>query len=158
VRGNDVKFEYGRPVGSRYGIISLSSYELFVWLCGQWCGGDSALLAPELAGQTPLPGSTEGKLSFSPYFSEVSLSDPLVLPMNSKSVVARFPPTLLIADSRDFTVSSVCHTDLELTKAGVKAELHIWDGMWHSFFNDPNLPESMEMYSIVVSFFDRHLR
>jgi len=29
---NDVKFEYGRPVGSRYGIISLSSYELFVWL------------------------------------------------------------------------------------------------------------------------------
>ena len=79
MRGNDVKFEYGRPVGSRYGIISLSSYELFVWLCGQWCGGDSASLAPELADQTPLPGSTEGKLSFSPYFSEVSLSDPLVL-------------------------------------------------------------------------------
>src|SRR5260370_30938123 len=36
--GNDVKFEYGRPVGARYSIISLSSYELFVRLCGQWCG------------------------------------------------------------------------------------------------------------------------
>jgi hypothetical protein len=37
-RGNDVKFEYSRPVGSRYGTISLSSYELFVRLCGRGCG------------------------------------------------------------------------------------------------------------------------
>ncbi len=120
-------------------------------------GGDSAFLAPELSGQTPLPGSTQGKLTFTPYFSDVSPSDPLVLPMNSKSVLARFPPTLLIAGSRDFAVSSVCQTDLELTKAGVKTELHIWDGLWHSFFNDPDLPESREMYSIVVDFFDRQL-
>jgi epsilon-lactone hydrolase len=120
-------------------------------------GGDSALLAPELSGQTPLPGSTEGKLDFTPYFSDVSLSDPLVLPMNSKEVLAQFPPTLLIAGSRDFAVSSVCQTDVELTKAGVKTELHIWDGLWHSFFNNPDLPESKEMYLVVTKFFDRHL-
>jgi epsilon-lactone hydrolase len=120
-------------------------------------GGDSTFLAPELSGQTPLPGSTEGKLSFTPYFSNASLSDPLVLPMNSKQVLSHFPPTLLIAGSRDFAVSSVCQTDLELTKAGVKTELHIWDGLWHSFFNNPDLPESKEMYSIVIKFFDRHL-
>jgi epsilon-lactone hydrolase len=120
-------------------------------------GGDSVLLAPELAGQAPLPGSTQGKLSFTPYFSEVSLTDPLVLPMNSKQVMAHFPPTLLLAGSRDFAVSSVCKTDIELTKAGVKTELHIWDGLWHSFFNNPDLPESKEMYSIVMNFFDRNL-
>jgi acetyl esterase/lipase len=120
-------------------------------------GGDSSQLAPELAGQTPLPGSTEGKLSFTPYFSEVSLLDPLVLPMNSEKVLAQFPPTLLLAGSRDFAVSSVCQTDIELTKAGVKTELHIWDGLWHSFFNNPDLPESREMYSIVMKFFDRNL-
>jgi epsilon-lactone hydrolase len=120
-------------------------------------GGDSSLLAPELSGQTPLPGSTEGKLSFTPYFSDVSLLDPLVLPMNSRQVLAQFPPTLLLAGSRDFTVSSVCQTDIELTKAGVKTELHIWDGLWHSFFNNPELPESREMYSIVMKFFDRNL-
>ena len=120
-------------------------------------GGDSSFLAPELSGQSPLPGSTEGKLSFTPYFSDVSLSDPLVLPMNSKRVLAQFPPTLLIAGSRDFAFSSVCQTDIELTKAGVKTELHIWDGLWHSFFNNPDLPESKEMYSIVMSFFDRNL-
>ena len=120
-------------------------------------GGDSTFLAPELSAQTPLPGSTEGKLSFTPYFSNVSLSDPLVLPMNSKQVLSRFPPTLLIAGSRDFALSSVCQTDLELTKVGVKTELHIWDGLWHSFFNNPDLPESTEMYSMVVKFFDRYL-
>jgi monoterpene epsilon-lactone hydrolase len=120
-------------------------------------GGDSVWLAPELAGQSPLPGSTEGKLSFTPYFSGVSLADPLVLPMNSKQIMSRFPPTLLLAGSRDFAASSVCQTDIELTKAGVKTELHIWDGLWHSFFNNPDLPESKEMYSIVVRFFDRNL-
>jgi epsilon-lactone hydrolase len=120
-------------------------------------GGDSVWLAPELAGQSPLPGSTEGKLSFTPYFSDVSLTDPLVLPMNSKQVMSHFPPTLLLAGSRDFAASSVFQSDIELTKAGVKTELHIWDGLWHSFFNNPDLPESKEMYSIVVSFFDRNL-
>jgi acetyl esterase/lipase len=120
-------------------------------------GGDSSFLAPELSGQPPLPGSTEGKLSFTPYFSDVSVSDPLVLPMSSKQVLAHFPPTLLIAGSRDFAVSSVCQTDIELNKVGVKTELHIWDGLWHSFFNNPDLPESREMYSIVSRFFDRYL-
>ena len=120
-------------------------------------GGDSTFLAPELSGQSPLPGSTEGKLDFTPYFSNASVSDPLVLPMNSRRVLKNFPPTLLITGSRDFAMSSVCQTDVELTKAGVETELHIWDGMWHSFFNNPDLPESKEMYSVVVDFFNRHL-
>ena len=120
-------------------------------------GGDSSFLAPELSGQPPLSGSREGKLSFTPYFSDVSVSDPLVLPMSSKRVLAQFPPTLLITGSRDFAFSSVCQTDIELSKVGVTTELHIWDGLWHSFFNNPDLPESREMYSIVAKFFDRYL-
>jgi len=32
--------------------------------------------------------------------------------------------------------------EIELTKAGVETELHIWDGMWHSFFSNPDLPET----------------
>jgi alpha-beta hydrolase superfamily lysophospholipase len=37
------------------------------------------------------------------------------------------------------------------------AELHVWDGVWHAFFMDPDLPESQEVYAVVVKFFDRHL-
>jgi acetyl esterase/lipase len=120
-------------------------------------GGDSSFLAPALAGQAPLEGSTEGKLTFTPYFSDASLSDPLVLPMNSKTIMARFPPTLLISGTRDFAMSSVLQSDIRLTDAGVQTELHVWDGLWHSFFNNPDLPESKEMYAIVARFFDRNL-
>lgn len=66
-------------------------------------------------------------------------------------------PTLLIAGSRDFAVSSLFRTQAALTNVGVETELHIWDGMWHAFFIDPDLPESKETYKVVVKFFDRHL-
>jgi epsilon-lactone hydrolase len=92
-----------------------------------------------------------------PYFSEASSSDPLVLPISSQRVLSRFPPTLLIAGSRDFTVSSSFYAQAALSNAGVEAELHVWDGMWHAFFMDPDLPESQQVYRVVVKFFDRHL-
>ena len=120
-------------------------------------GGDSVYLGFPLAAQGPLPGARTGELSFSPYFSEASVSDPLVLPINSSQVLAKFPPTLLIAGSRDFSVSSLFHTQAALTNVGVETELHIWDGMWHAFFIDPDLPESKEVYGVIVKFFDRHL-
>lgn len=120
-------------------------------------GGDSVYVAFPLAAQNALPGAREGALSFSPYFSDASLQDPLVLPINSVDVLRKFPPTLLIAGSRDFAVSSLFHTQAALTNVGVETELHIWDGMWHAFFIDPELPESKEVYKVIVKFFDRHL-
>jgi len=68
-----------------------------------------------------------------------------------------FPPTLLIAGSRDFMLSSLFKAQAALTEAGVDAELHVWDGMWHAFFMDPDLPESQEVFRVVVKFFDQHL-
>lgn len=120
-------------------------------------GGDSVYVAFPLAAQNPLPGAREGTLSFSPYFSDASLKDPLVLPINSAEVLRRFPPTLLIAGSRDFSVSSLFRTQAALTDVGVETDLHIWDGMWHAFFIDPELPESKQVYKVIVNFFDRHL-
>jgi monoterpene epsilon-lactone hydrolase len=129
---------------------------------GTFCGslaplqGDSSHLASPLVGELPPPGAGSGSLD-SPYFKGASAADPLVLPINSPRVLARFPPTLLIAGSRDFTVSSLFRAQAALTEAGVEAQLHVWDGMWHAFFMDPDLPESQEVYRVVVNFFDRHL-
>ena len=120
-------------------------------------GGDSVYVAFPLSAQTPLVGARTGELSFSPYFSAASTADPLVLPINSSEVLAKFPPTLLLAGSRDFAASSLFNTQAALTKVGVETELHIWDGMWHAFFIDPDLPESKEVYGVIVKFFDRHL-
>jgi acetyl esterase/lipase len=118
-------------------------------------GGDSTYTAPPLNGDSsparPL------KLTDLPYFKGASPGDPLVFPANSPALLAKFPPTLLITGTRDFTMSSVLHSQALLTAAGVDAELHVWDGMWHSFFSDPDMPESREAYAVMVSFFDRRL-
>jgi Esterase/lipase len=128
---------------------------------GTFCGsltelsGGSAYLAPVLNGE-PAP-TTLLKLSELPYFKGASPTDPLVFPASSPALLAKFPPTLLITGTRDFTMSSVIQSQRLLTDAGVDAELHVWDGMWHSFFSDPDMPESREAYAVMVSFFDRHL-
>ena len=128
---------------------------------GTFCGslselaGDSTCIAPVLNGDPSPAGPL--KLADLPYFKGASASDPLVFPVNSPALLAKFPPTLLITGTRDFTMSSVLHSQLLLTAAGVDAELHVWDGMWHSFFSDPEMPESREAYAVMVSFFDRRL-
>jgi hypothetical protein len=30
-------------------------------------------------------------------------------------------------------------------------------GLWHTFFVDPDLPESKEVYNVIRTFFERHL-
>ncbi|MHB1057684.1 MAG: alpha/beta hydrolase [Rhodanobacter sp.] len=118
-------------------------------------GGDSAFTASVLSGDPPPSGPL--RLSDLPYFKGASASDPLVFPANSPALLAKFPPTLLITGTRDFTMSSVLHSQALLTAAGVDTELHAWDGMWHAFFSDPEMPESRQAYAVMVRFFDRRL-
>ncbi|WIG56909.1 MAG: Lipase LipU [Rhodanobacteraceae bacterium] len=128
---------------------------------GMYCGalaelsGDSAWIAPVLDGGAPTTSPL--KLADLPYFKRAHASDSLVFPANSPELLKQFPPTLLITGTRDFTMSSEIQSQRLLTNAGVDAELHIWDGMWHSFFSDPEMPESKEAYAVMVHFFDRHL-
>jgi acetyl esterase/lipase len=118
-------------------------------------GGDSTYTAAALSGD-PIPRSPMTYADL-PYFKGASASDPLVVPARSPAMLAKFPPTLLITGTRDFAMSSVIQSQRLLTNAGVEAELHVWDGMWHAFFSDPELPESKEAYEVMVRFFDRHL-
>jgi monoterpene epsilon-lactone hydrolase len=128
---------------------------------GTFCGslvtldGDAAYVGPLLNGQgvpkQPL------QLTALPYFRGAKPHDPLVQPGLSPTLLARFPPTLLITGTRDMAMSSVVRSQALLEHAGVDAELHVWEGMWHSFFSDPELPESRDAYRTIVMFFQRHL-
>jgi len=117
--------------------------------------GDSAYVGPLLMGEN-VPAAP-GNLGALPYFKGADVASPLVIPGVSTAVLARFPPTLLISGTRDFAMSSVLRSDDLLTRAGVSTELHVWDGMWHSFFSDPELPESKAAYQVMARFFQRHL-
>jgi epsilon-lactone hydrolase len=128
---------------------------------GTFCGslldinGDSAYVAPLLNGQG-VPAHVL-QLTDLPYFRGANPKDPLVQPGLSPALLAKFPPTLLITGTRDMTLSSVVASQQLLDQAGVQTELHVWEGMWHSFFSDPELPESTDAYRVITRFFQRHL-
>ena len=45
----------------------------------------------------------------------------------------------------------------QLVKAGVDADLHVWEGMFHGFFYNPDVPEARDCYNVIVKFFDTRL-
>jgi epsilon-lactone hydrolase len=125
---------------------------------GNEFGGDSVQLADALNGK-PAPAATApgAPPPTAPYLAKAKRDDPLAYPAASAKVLAQFPPTLLIAGGRDFSASAVTTMHRQLVAQGVDAELFMFDGMWHAFFMNPDLPESRETYLIVTRFFDKHL-
>ena len=91
------------------------------------------------------------------YLANADLNDPLVAPANSLDVLSKFPPTLIITATRGFELSSAVYTHSLLVKEGVDAELHVWEGMFHGFFYNPDVPESRDCFNVIINFFDRHL-
>lgn len=120
--------------------------------------GDSTYLAPMLTGQPPVsPGAEPLRIGSLPYLAHANAHDPLAFPAESRDVLARFPPALLIAGGRDYSASSMTMMHRQLRAAGVDAELFVFDGLWHAFFVFPRLPESRETYAIIARFFDTRL-
>lgn len=113
--------------------------------------GDSAPMAAAIEGFPLQPPSVH------PYFKGADPADPLAFPIRSQAMLARFPPTLLIASTRDVAMSSVVRTHEELLQLGVEAQLRIWEGLEHTFYLDPHLPASHEVFDAVVQFFAQHL-
>ena len=118
-------------------------------------GGDSMSFAAPLRPGNPV---TTLKMVETPYFTGAKADDPLAFPGVSSSILSKFPPTLLITSTRDYAMSSVVYSNELLADAGVETELHVWDGLPHAFFSDPELPESKQVYRRIIRFFDRHLK
>ncbi|MEP7243510.1 MAG: alpha/beta hydrolase fold domain-containing protein [Gammaproteobacteria bacterium] len=123
-------------------------------------GGDSAYTAASIGesrSPPPLPtGPSKANVPLG-YFAGADVTDPLVAPANSPAVLSKFPPTLIVTGTRAFEQSSAVHTHALLVKQGVEAELHVWEGMFHGFFYNIDVPESRDCYDVIVKFFDRHL-
>lgn len=108
--------------------------------------------------QKPIAGlATPPTLDERFYYGDHDLADPLMSPMESLEVLSRFPPTLFITGSRSGELSSAINTHRLLTKVGVSADLHVWDGMGHGFFGNVDLPESKEAFDVMARFFQTHL-
>ena len=49
------------------------------------------------------------------------------------------------------------YTHTQLVKNGVDARLHVWEGLFHGFFYNADVPESQDAYRVIVDFFARTL-
>ncbi|MGH8260996.1 MAG: alpha/beta hydrolase [Steroidobacteraceae bacterium] len=127
---------------------------------GAGFGGDATYTALPL-GEARMPPSPGARPKSSPlslaYLAGTDPHDPLVAPANSPQILAWFPPTLIVTATRDFAMSNAVYTHTQLVKAGVDAQLHVWEGLFHGFFYDPDVPESRDCYDVIVQFFDREL-
>ena len=69
-----------------------------------------------------------------------------------------FPPTILTTGTRDLFLSNTVRTHRKLRRAGVVAELNVYEGMSHAQYSfDIKAPETKEAFTDIARFFDKHL-
>ena len=69
-----------------------------------------------------------------------------------------FPPAILTSGTRDLFLSLTVLTHRKLRRAGVEAELQVFEGVSHAqYYLDPFTPESKEAFTEIARFFDKHL-
>jgi acetyl esterase/lipase len=120
---------------------------------GAGFGGDASFTAMPLGESRVTPRASADIPVRMDYFAGTDPNDPLVGPASSADVLAKFPPTLIVTGTRAFELSNAAYTHAQLVKLGVDADLHVWEGMFHGFFYNPDVPESRECYDVIVRFF-----
>jgi acetyl esterase/lipase len=117
--------------------------------------GDSLYLNAEV---DHVLGRYEGfiEASVKLYAAGRDLKEPLLSPVYGD--LSGFPPAVLVSGTRDLLLSPTIRTHRKLRAAGVKAELHVYEGMSHAdYLIAFPAPESRDALAEVAAFFDRHL-
>ncbi len=91
----------------------------------------------------------------SEYVGSTDPKDPVLSPLYADQ--SGFPPTLFITSGRDLLLSGTTILHRAYLRAGVDAELVVFEALPHAFWNNPYLPESKEADHIMANFFDKHL-
>lgn len=90
------------------------------------------------------------------YANGHDVRDPLLSPIYGD--FQGFPPALLTSGTRDLFLSNTVRTHRKLRRAGVEAELHVFEGLSHSQFRgEPTAPEVKEHFGELARFFDSRL-
>ena len=114
--------------------------------------GEARMAAPAANSSAPRGPTGLG------YFADSSPTDPLAAPAESPELLAQFPPSLIVSGSRGFELSSALVTHSRLIKAGAQSDLHVWEGMFHGFFYNADVPESKDCFDVIVRFFAARLK
>jgi acetyl esterase/lipase len=105
----------------------------------------------------PREGMVAGCLDL--YVGEAGPSNPLLSPVNGD--LKGFPPTILISGTRDLLLSDTVRMHRALRRAGVEADLHVYDGQAHGDYMQNltrEVPECEDAQRELLEFFDKHLK
>jgi monoterpene epsilon-lactone hydrolase len=84
------------------------------------------------------------------------LADPLLSPVNGD--MHGFPPAILTTGTRDLLLSNTVRVHRKLRRAGVEAELVVFEGQSHAQYQfDDRVPETKEAFGEIANFFGKHL-
>jgi acetyl esterase/lipase len=90
------------------------------------------------------------------YANGTDLKHPYISPIYGD--FTGFPPAILTSGTRDLFLSNTVRTHRKLRRAGVEADLNVYEGQSHAQYGaDPNAPETKEAFTDIANFFDRHL-
>jgi len=89
------------------------------------------------------------------YIGTTDPKDPVLAPIYAD--LKGFPPTLLVTSTRDLLLSGTSDLHRAFLRAGVDAELVVFEALPHAFWYDYQLPETKEALDIMARFFDRKL-
>lgn len=90
------------------------------------------------------------------YFGSLDPHDPVLSPLFAD--LHNMPPTLFITSGRDMLLSGTTILHRAFLRAGNdNAQLVVFEGLSHAFWNDATLPESKEADGLMARFFTRHL-
>ena len=91
------------------------------------------------------------------YASGTSLKNPYISPIYGD--FKGFPPTILTSGTRDLFLSNTVRTHRKLRRAGVIADLNIYEGQSHAQYQmNVDAPETKEAFIDIANFFDRYLK
>jgi monoterpene epsilon-lactone hydrolase len=108
---------------------------------------------PQLSDFTPF-GAARGSRGTQP---AVKPGDPEREILNVASIPKGFPPSYLLAGTRDMCLSETALLHRKLRDADVEADLNVFEGIWHAFNIEPNLPETKRALADLARFLDQHM-
>lgn len=89
------------------------------------------------------------------YVGKTDRRDPVLSPIYAD--LHGLPPTLFVSSTRDMLLSGTANLERAFLRAGVDANLIVFDGLPHAFWYDQNLPEAIEANHFMADFFVKHL-
>jgi acetyl esterase/lipase len=99
------------------------------------------------------PQAEEGTGPLALFIGNHDPKDPLISPIYA-DYTKGFCPSYFLAGTRDFLLSSTVLLHRAVHRAGIKAELHVFEAMSHGFNIMAQLPEAREATADMIRFFD----